>query len=122
MLTGHVTPEREAVVPVEVLGADGQVAELEATLDTGYNGYLTLPPAVVAELELPFAGTAKATLGDGQEVALDLFLAKLAWEEGHRNVLVLEAEGGVLLGMAALSGSRVILEVVDDGRVMIEPM
>lgn len=122
MLTGHVTPEREAIVPVEVLGADGQVAELEATLDTGYNGYLTLPHAVVAELELPFAGTAKATLGDGQEVALDLFLAKLTWEDGHRNVLVLESEGGVLLGMAALSGSRVILEVVDDGRVMIDPV
>lgn len=122
MLRGWVTPEREAIVPVDVLGTDGQAAKLEATLDTGYNGYLTLPPAVIAELDLSFAGTAKATLGDGQEVALDLFLAKLDWEEGHRNVLVLESEGGVLLGMAALSGSRVILEVVDDGRVMIEPV
>jgi hypothetical protein len=51
-----------------------------------------------------------------------LFLAKLTWEDGHRNVLVLESEGGVLLGMAALSGSRVVLEVVDDGSVMIEPV
>jgi len=37
-------------------------------------------------------------------------------------VLVLAAEGGVLLGMALLAGSRVTLDVEDDGAVTIEAL
>ena len=36
-------------------------------------------------------------------------------------VLVLQADGEPLVGMALLYGSRVVLHVVDDGDVLIEP-
>ncbi len=49
MLTGRVTSEREAIVLVEVLGPDGQSVHLEAGIDTGYNGFLTLPRSVIEE-------------------------------------------------------------------------
>ncbi|HEV7517210.1 MAG TPA: clan AA aspartic protease [Thermoanaerobaculia bacterium] len=122
MLTGRVTGEREAVVQVQVLGPEGQVRLVEATIDTGYNGFLTLPAPLIRDLTLPFAGAARATLGDGNEVKLDLFLATVVWEKEPCEVLVLAAEGGVLLGMAMLVGSRVTLDVEDDGAITIEAL
>lgn len=122
MLTGRVTAEREAVVPIDVHGPTARTATTEAAIDTGYNGYLTLPPRLIEDLELPFAGTARAALGDGKEVELDLFIASVQWEQERREVLVLSASGGILLGMAMLAGSRLVLEVEAGGAVTIEPL
>jgi clan AA aspartic protease len=122
MLTGRITAENEAVVCIQVLGPAGQVVPVEAAIDTGYDGFLTLPASLIRDLELPFKGTVRATLGDGNEVRMDLFLAAVAWEEEPCEVLVLAAEGGVLLGMAMLAGSRVTLDVEDEGAVTIESL
>jgi predicted aspartyl protease len=122
MLSGRVTPEREAVLSIAVVGPTGKRELLEAMVDTGYNGFLTLPSWLVAALDLSSAGTARATLGDGSEVSLDLFLATLDWPGDPREVLVLQAEGGVLLGMAAMMGSRLTVDVVDDGAVTVRPL
>jgi clan AA aspartic protease len=122
MLTGRVTAEKEAVVEIQVLGSAGKVVVPEAAIDTGYNGYLTLPGAVVRDLDLPFVGTTRATLGDGHEVKLDLFSLGVVWEGESREVLALSAEGGVLLGIAMLAGTRVTFEVETDGAVSIESL
>jgi len=122
MLTGRVTSENEAVLVVEVHGFEGQTARIEAAIDTGYNGLLTLPSSLIRELELPFAGTARAVLGDGLESRMDLYFAAVEWEGGLRDVVVLETEGGVLLGMAMLAGCRVTLDVEEDGGVTVESL
>ncbi len=53
MLIGRVNSEREAVVSIEVLGPDEQAVVVEAGIDTGYNGFLTLPRTLIEELSLP---------------------------------------------------------------------
>jgi len=122
MLTGRVTADKEAVVGLQVLGPAGRAMPVEAGIDTGYDGFLTLPSSLIRDLDLPFAGTARAILGDGNEVSLDLFLASVLWENEPSEVLVLAAEGGVLLDMALLVGTRVILDVEEDGVVTIESL
>ena len=67
------------------------------------------------------AGNHRATLGDGSMVVLDLYLATVLWDTQPREVLVLAAEGGPLMGMAMLYGNRVMLHVVDNGDVLIDP-
>lgn len=121
MLTGRITAEREAVVRFQVLGPAGQATAVEAVIDTGFDGYLTLPAVLIRDLDLPFLGTT-ATLGDGNSVSMALHLASVAWEEEPGEVLVLAAEGGVLAGMALLAGNRVILDVEEDGAVTIESL
>lgn len=64
-------------------------------------------------------GNRRATLGDGSMVVLDLYLATVSWHVQEREVLVLQAEGGALVGMSLLYGSRVVLDVVDGGEVTI---
>ena len=121
MLSGRVTAEKEAVVELEVLG-EARAVLVDAGIDTGYNGFLTLPASLIEELELPFAGTAGAELGDGHEARMDVYLAAVRWGDGVRDILVLEAPGGALLGMAMLEGSRVTLDVEENGTVWIEPL
>ena len=55
MLTGRVTSDKEAVLPIEVLGANGRAYGIEAgIIDTGFNGFLTLPKRVIEDLDLTF--------------------------------------------------------------------
>ncbi|HEV7669434.1 MAG TPA: clan AA aspartic protease [Thermoanaerobaculia bacterium] len=122
MLIGQVTADKEAVLPIELLGAEGQILRVEAGIDTGFNGFLTLPRTAIQELDLVFIGPARAALGDGNEVSMDLFLAAILWEGESRGVLVLEAEGGTLIGMALLEGHRVVMDVEEGGMVSIESL
>ena len=121
MMTGRMTARREATLRLTVLGPDQRQHAVDAVLDTGFNGFLTLPSHVVQTLRLPFVGHRRATLADGSIVVLDLYLATVLWHEQEREVLVLQADGELLVGMALLYGSRVVLHVVDDGDVLIEP-
>ena len=50
MIIGVVNAHTEATVRLIVQAAGGREQEIEAILDTGFNGSLTLPPAVVASL------------------------------------------------------------------------
>ena len=56
MIEGVVNASYEPVVTLAVQGPAGQANEIEAVIDTGYNGLLTLPPPVITELGLPNRG------------------------------------------------------------------
>ena len=75
MIEGFVTANREAIVPLSLRGLEGETREVNAVIDTGYSGALTLPPALVAELELPYVFSSKATLADDTEVGASAYTA-----------------------------------------------
>jgi hypothetical protein len=54
MITGVVNPNREAIIRLMVAGPGGQQQDIEAIINTGFTGFLTLPPALVAALGLPW--------------------------------------------------------------------
>ena len=54
MIEGTVNASREAVVPLTVASPAGRMQPIDAVIDTGFNGFLTLPAALVSELRLPF--------------------------------------------------------------------
>jgi len=121
MITGRITAQREAVVRLVILDMVHQPHDVDTVIDTGFNGFLTLPRAIVQTLQLPLAGNRRVTLGDGSTVVLDLYLATVLWDTQPREVLVLAAEGSPLMGMTMLYGHRIILHVVNNGDVLIEP-
>lgn len=51
MIVGQVNANFEAAIELPVIGAQDELREVEAVIDTGYNGFLTLPPGLVAELQ-----------------------------------------------------------------------
>lgn len=66
MIEGTGNAFYEPVVPLALRGSTGQTLEVEAVVDTGYNGLLTLPPPVVTALGLPHRGYGEASLADGR--------------------------------------------------------
>ena len=122
MIIGKVTANRGTVIELEIIGSNQKRENVETVIDTGFNGYLTLSSDLINYLKLQLAGSRHVTLGDGNVVVLDMYLAKVLWHGQEREVLILEAEGGPLVGMSLLYGSRVILEVVDNGDVTIAPL
>ena len=81
MIQGVVNDAYEAVVRLTVQGPSGQSREIEAVIDTGYNGFLTLPPALVTELSLVYRGRGRAILADGNEAFFDIYDVAVLW--GH---------------------------------------
>jgi predicted aspartyl protease len=59
------------------MGAKPQ--QIAAVIDTGYNGELTLPDALVDDLQLPFAGYRRGMLADGSIAVLPVYLATVKW-------------------------------------------
>ena len=47
MIIGRGTAQREAIVRLVVLEMAQQPRDVDAVLDTGFNGFLTLPRAMV---------------------------------------------------------------------------
>ena len=122
MITGKITTNREAIIELEVIGSNQRTEKVEAVIDTGFNGYLTLPNDLINYLKLQRAGSRYVTLGDGNVVVLDMYLAMVLWHGQQREVLVLQADGGPLIGMSLLYGNRVMLEVVENGAVTIDSL
>jgi clan AA aspartic protease len=120
MITGLVTPGREAVIPLTVRGPQGQARPVEAVIDTGFHGFLTLPAQLITDLALPFGTLARAALGDGSVVDIDVFEGAVVWDSQEREVVVLATESIPLVGMSMLSGYRLMLDVEDCGAVLIE--
>ena len=101
MIQGVVNAAYEAVIPLTVQGPAGQTQDIDAVIDTGFTGFLTLPSGVV-ELGLPFINVSQATLADGSEVTLDVFRATVLWDGEPRYVRAYAADATPLAGMRLL--------------------
>lgn len=106
MIVGAMNSQREAIVRLVVVGPGGQERHIEAVLDTGYTGSLTLPSAVVSDLGLPFRGRGSVVLGDGSESEFDVHEATIAWAGERRSAAIDVAETDPLLGMGLLLGNE----------------
>jgi clan AA aspartic protease len=111
----------EALLGVEVLSQAGSSSlRVEAVVDTGFTGHLTLPRATVDALGLPIIGSAESILADGSLVMEDVCLARVLWHGAERPVRVLVADATPLLGMALMRGSELRVECVGGGEVSVE--
>jgi len=122
MILGSVHSNGDALIPLRVRGPQGLIAEFETVVDTGFNHWITLPRTDIEALELPFREEGRYTLADGSETVSRLFTAEVEWFGRWRRVLIVEMDGGPLLGMAMLRGFYLGVEVIDGGRVEIRPL
>ncbi len=88
-------------------------------VDTGFNGYLTLPPALVADLGLPVVGDAEAVLADGSEAVFDVYGVTMLWDGEPRYVETGAVGVDPLVGMALLDSHSLYVEIEDGGSVVI---
>jgi clan AA aspartic protease len=120
MITGTVTADREIVIQLDALSTNQSVVPIPAVVDTGFNGFLTLPTDIIESLGASIAGTRRAELGDGNIIELDIYSVTVQWHGEHREVLALQAGSTPLIGMSMLWGSRVQFNAQDAGAVEID--
>lgn len=119
MIVGSVNTDREAIVRLVIVGPRGREREVEAIVDTGYTGFLTLP-SEVADLGLPFLMRGSAVLADGSESLFNIHEATVDWAGGRRRVLIDIAESDPLLGMELLHGNELAIQVIAGGSVALK--
>ena len=122
MIKGKVDGNQQALVTIDVMDGEGNPQSLEAILDTGFTGYLTLPTDSIQQLGLRSVGRRTFELANGELFEFEAFLAEVFWHGSLRDVLVLQSNSAPLLGMTLLWGSRVIVNAVTDGVVTIEEL
>nr|WP_318657966.1 clan AA aspartic protease [Pseudanabaena sp. ABRG5-3] len=107
------------MLPLVVDNANGQQQIIEAVIDTGFNGFLTLPLDIITQLDLSWNGSDTVTLGDGSETLFDIYSARIIWDGQFREIDVAESETEPLIGMGLLYGYKLQIEVVERGLVTI---
>ena len=120
MIQGVVNAAYEAIITIPLQGSEGRTLEIEAVVDTGYSGFLTLPPGLVDELGLPFAYMGQAFLANDAEVDFDVHYVTVLWD-GQRRDIEADATGSTpLVGMLLLDKHDLNIEVESGGCVVIQ--
>jgi clan AA aspartic protease len=122
MITGVVTASRQAIIRLTVRGPEGQEQEIDAVIDTGFDGILTLPPSLIATLGLVWRRRGRALLADGSESLFDIYETIVIWDGEPRRIAVDEADIDPLVGMSLLYGYELIVQAIQGGTVIIPPL
>jgi clan AA aspartic protease len=120
MMQGVVNPSCEATLSLVVSNANRQSQLIDAVIDTGYTGFLSLPREIIIAVNLPWTGIDRGTLGDGSEVTFEIYAATIIWNGQYRNIPVNEAETDPLVGMSLLHGYDLYIRAVAGGNVTIK--
>ena len=121
MMQGYVNQAYEAVIPI-VIKQGNKLKSVNAVIDTGFTGFLSIPSSMIAELELPWSYRDRATLGDGSETLFDVHDASVIWDGQFREIEINSADTDPLLGMKMLRGFRLQVDTVQGGLVTIEAL
>ena len=116
MITGSINAYGEATIRFTVLGMHGQFQEIEAIIDTGFTGFLTLPSSVVTTLGLAWRTRSRVTLADNSERLVDIYEANVVWDGLTRRITVDAVDTDPLVGMALLNGYELTIQATRDGR------
>ena len=120
MIVGEWTPSGEAIVRLPMRGPNGDGFDIPAVIDTGFDGWLSLPARQIRRLGLPRVGDVDVELADGRVQRAALHEASVLWDGSFRTINVEEAPTDPLLGTEMLWGYELRIRYVAGGRVEIE--
>jgi clan AA aspartic protease len=116
---GRVVPNRGPIVRLSIQRPDDRDHEIEALLDTGFNGFLALPSSLIEAFSLPHLGREQVTLANGEVHFARKYEVTVRFAGTVQSVEVVEA-GEPIVGMALLRGYNLRVQCVDGGAVRLE--
>jgi len=122
MMHGIVNQNGEATIRLVVGNGNGQRQMIDAVIDTGFTGFLTLPLTVITNLNLQLYSREDGTLGDGSVCIFDVYRGFVIWDGEWKRIDVNAAETVPLVGMSLLYGYRMQLDAIEGGTVTIQSL
>ncbi len=122
MMFGVVNNNCEAVVKVAVGRIGSPKRIVDAVIDTGFTGFLSLPLSMIRELDLPWHYRDIGTLGDGSEVVFEIYKGAVIWDGQNKIIDVAASDAEPLVGMSLFYGFKLEIEAVEGGIVTIEAL
>lgn len=122
MMQGIVDQNCEATIRLVVGNVDSQRQMIDAVIDTGFTGFLTLPSSVLADLNLRAYRREEGILGDGSTCIFDVYRGLVIWDGELRRIDINESDTEPLVGMSLLYGYRMQLDVIEGGTVTIQAL
>ena len=118
MVNGGLFP----TVAIEVHRTRAGAYAIEALLDSGFNGPVSLPADEVEKLGLPLMTEHAVTLADGSDVNVKVHVGHVRFaNEWHRSAVL--ATGDVpTVGMRLMKGLKVCFEADEDGDIEVEAL
>lgn len=99
----------------------GRVAvEIECVVDTGFEGFLTLPTTVVEDLALPYLAPIDANLADNSRIVTSVHQGIVLWNGVERVIPVLAMGRRPLLGTALLEDCHLGIDFYEGGTVLVD--
>lgn len=120
MIRGVLNDRLEPMVVLEISSGDGRFQSVNALLDTGFGGYLTLHSDIVARLGLEHAEHIPMILADGEEIEASVHAGAVKWFGEERSIDIIAMDGPSLLGMRLLAGCKIVIRAYPGGEVLIE--
>jgi clan AA aspartic protease len=117
MITGIVNEDFEPIIPILLYDSEGNVYTQDAIVDTGFNGWLSLPPDLISQLNLQWKRRGRAILGDGRECVFNVYEAVLVWDGNLLTIPIDEADSEPLIGMSLMEGYQLMVQVFEGGSV-----
>jgi len=122
MMQGIVDQNCEATIRLVVGNLDSQRQMIDAVIDTGFTGFLTLPSSVLADLNLRAYRREEGILGDGSTCIFDVYRGLVIWDGELQRIDINESDTEPLVGMGLLYGYRMQLDVIEGGTVTIQAL
>jgi clan AA aspartic protease len=119
MLIGQVDAKLESLVRIHVRGPAGLSRVVDALVDAGFGGFLTMPLLQIRVLALPIVGREAGILADGTVQMFDVYEAQVDWNGGTRVIKVQATDSQSLLGTEMLRGHDLTIRMIDGGPVTI---
>lgn len=89
-------------------------------MDTGFEGFLTLPPAVVTDLGLPYVAPIDANLADNSRIVTNVHQGIVFWNGVQRVIPVLAMGRRPLIGTALLEDYHLSVDFCEGGTVLVD--
>lgn len=122
MIHGVVNFRYELTLPLVIGNSNGQQEFVNTVIDTGFDGFLSLPSEIIVRLGLSWRTSNIATLGDGSKTLFDFYSGTVIWDGQYRSVDIAESETEPLLGLSLLRGYRLQVDNVKGGIVKIKAL
>jgi clan AA aspartic protease len=121
MMQGRVNQRCEATLSIAVRNNE-TTQMVDAVIDTGFSGFLTLPSETISTLGFSWEGRDVATLGDGTFCTFEVYIGLVIWDGQYREIYINESETLPLIGMQLLRGYDLRVQAIEGGLVTIEAL